>query len=272
MKNCLVIGTLLLLFTNFGLSQCPTDLSLTYATQFDIDTFKLKYPNCKNLFSITLLNSNTDPIRNLSGFSNIDSIRLSLVIQNQSELVSLVGLEKLRTVANIQITNCPKLQNMVGLDNLKRVNGSIQLNKINNLTSLSGLNSLDSILYDIDLNELPTLNNLEGLHLIKNVGNLKIRFCSALTQLTGLENVEKIKGSLVISDCPVLNSLAKLEKLKYIRNDFIISNNNAMIEISKINALEYIGDDLEITFNKNLKNIIDFAALNKIEFGGLKMS
>ncbi len=272
MKNCLVIGTLLLLFTNFGLSQCPTDLSLTYATQFDIDTFKLKYPNCKNLFSITLLNSNTDPIRNLSGFSNIDSIRLSLVIQNQSELVSLVGLEKLRTVANIQITNCPKLQNMVGLDNLKRVNGSIQLNKINNLTSLSGLNSLDSILYDIDLNELPTLNNLEGLHLIKNVGNLKIRFCSALTQLTGLENVEKIKGSLLISDCPVLNSLAKLEKLKYIRNDFIISNNNAMIEISKINALEYIGDDLEITFNKNLRNIIDFAALNKIEFGGLKMS
>lgn len=139
MKNSIFTCTFLLIFTNICLSQCPTDLSLSYATQYDIDTFKLKYPNCTSLSSITLTNSATDPIRNLSGFSNIDSLKFALAIYNQTELLSLEGLEKLRTIGTLQISNCSKLQNLAGLVNLKQINGSLSLSKITKLTSLSDL-------------------------------------------------------------------------------------------------------------------------------------
>lgn len=272
MKNSIFTCTFLLIFTNICLSQCPTDLSLSYATQYDIDTFKLKYPNCTSLSSITLTNSATDPIRNLSGFSNIDSLKFALAIYNQTELLSLEGLEKLRTIGTLQISNCSKLQNLAGLVNLKQINGSLSLSKITKLTSLSDLKNLESIIWDIDFNELPTLNDLQALHLVKNVNNLKIKNCPNVAQLSGLENIENVNASLLISDCSTLNSIAKLEKLKYIGNNFTISNNNSLSKISGLNSLEYIGNNFEIKSNLNLKNILEFNSLNKIELGGLVIS
>lgn len=272
MKNSIFTCTFLLIFTNICLSQCPTDLSLSYATQYDIDTFKLKYPNCTNLISISLSNSTTDPIRNLSGFSNIDSLQFDLNIYNQTELASLEGLEKLRTIGSLQISNCNKLQNLSGLDNLRQINGSLFISKINNLTSLSGLKSLESIIYDIDLNDLSALNDFQELHLLKNINNLRIRNCSSLTELSGLENIENVKASLTITDCSNLTRLSKLEKIKYIGSNFIISNNISLKEISGLNTLEYIGNNFEIKSNVNLKNIQDFNSLIKIEFGGLTIS
>ena len=88
---------------------------------------------------------NNNELKNLSGLSNLQSVRNFLHIENNSGLIDLTGLEKLTSVGRLEILNNNALINLTGLNALTKIinNGnSITIALNSNLQSLTGLENL----------------------------------------------------------------------------------------------------------------------------------
>lgn len=239
---------ILLLVTVECQAQCPNDITLTYTTQYDIDTFKLNYPNCKYLSSINLDYSDVDPITDLTGFQNIDSLSRDLRIVGLSELTNLDGLQSLRRVDDLIIKDCGKLVTSGALQGLNIITGELKLENNISLNDLTGFRNIDSLVSTLTLSEL-----------------------SGLTNLDGLQNLQRVRR-LIISDCNLLESTSKLKSLKIVTSDFVILRNAILSDLGGFDSLEFVGEDFEIIGNPKLNSIAGFNKLKVIESGHLKMS
>lgn len=85
-----------------------------------------------------------------------------------------------------------------------------------------------------------------------------------ITNLDGLNHIEKINVSLGIDQCYSLTNLDGLSSLKYIGGTFVLSRNNSLSNIDGLSSLKSIGKDFQIILNDALQNINGLASLDSI--------
>jgi len=107
--------------------------------------------------------------------------------------------------------NC--ITNLVGLNALTNIGGSLNLSNCNTLKDLRGLKSLKSIGGDLSIANIDALTNLTGLENLISIGaSLVFLINDSLINLSGLKNLESIGGGLYLG-VPGPGALSKIEML-----------------------------------------------------------
>lgn len=227
-----------------------------FVSQSDIDNFQQVFPNCTELEGDVIINSggiSVDKINNLDGLSMVTSIEGWLGLWNNSELVTLSGL-----------------------DNLNYIGGSLMIGHYFNgsngaLTSLNGLNSLTSIGGNLEIWENPVLEGLTELNNLTSVGgSITIgSFYSwsgnnSLLSLSGLDNITAgsitnlwIQNNISLSNCDVLsicNYLAAPNGTINIGNNAPGCNSQEEVEEACLTSVKdfSIGDKISIFPNPGI--------------------
>jgi photosystem II stability/assembly factor-like uncharacterized protein len=208
--------------------QCPVDIS--FATQSQIDSFPILYPNCVDIVGEVKI------IGSLSG-----------------DIINLEGLSQINTIGeNLYITRNAFLTNLEGLNNLDSIGGSLVLYDNDSLTSLNGLNNLVTINGSLYIGR--------GLPAGGSIGN------PILTNLIGLENLTYIGENLIIYGNTSLMNLEGLEKLTYIGEGLNIYSNVALSSLEGLKNVTSIYEFVLIQYNDTLttcevKSVCDYLSI-----------
>ena len=109
------------------------------------------------------------------------------------------------------------------------------------------------------------ISSLTPLATIKKVEDLHLRNLQALGNLSGLDNLQEIKGGFYVISCPFVN-LDELENLNSIGGDFQLSNNQRLVDIKGLHNINQVGSKFNISFNESLLNLDGLK--NLISIGG----
>jgi len=199
-QQCLLVMLLLsLVMHSIRLHSQPENQCLpegiSFVTQKEIDNFATNYPDCNEIIG-------------------------SVFIQGQ-QISNLLGLLPLTSIgAELQITDCPLLTNLQGLNNLRFIGRNdvplygLNIEGNNSLSSLSGLDSLHTILGALNISANPLLTHLDGLSSLDTLGGLMILFNNTqLSDITAMRTLRGIGGYLLIDFLPELSSLKGLDNI-----------------------------------------------------------
>lgn len=147
-------------------------------------------------------------LTDLSALAGADRLG-GLSIRDHAQLVSLAGLEQLERVdGTVEISGNPQLADLAGLSGL-RVVDSLELADNPALVDLSGLAGLQAADW-LQLGDMAPLSSLAGLGGLTRIGSLVLEGSDSLTSLAGLDALTKVDRITVIR-CAGLVSLAGLE-------------------------------------------------------------
>ncbi|MFN8279871.1 MAG: hypothetical protein U0V49_06260 [Saprospiraceae bacterium] len=250
----------LLLFVSFGIqSQCPTG-DLYFSTQEELDSFRLKYPDCTVLAGNVFVRSR---VRNLLPLSRIKEIQGDLIFNNNSLLVNMAGLESLKVVGkNLTIINNNVLTDLKGLKGLQEIGGGLQIGthynnttgqQFNSISSLSGLRKIGTYLTVSSNDYLTTLDGLQGLTEIP--GSVTISNNLYLNSIEALSGIKRVGDVLSLYNLRVLSNLKGLENLETVGSQLVITAIGELEDLKPLRNLKKIGDKLQINFNSKLKSL-----------------
>jgi len=131
------------------------------------------------------------------------------------------------------------ITNLIGLNVLTAIGGSLLIDINYALTSLTGLDNVSSIGGDLVISYNPVLTSLTGLDNLSSISGslVEIHHNPALTSLTGLSNLTSIGGDLDIFWNPALTSLTGLNNVTSIGGDLIILDNDALTSLTGLNNI-----------------------------------
>ena len=254
-----------LLAINSAMAQGCLPNGITFSTQGQINNFQSNYPGCTEIEGdVTIEESYSGAILNLNGLSVITAIGGNLVIENNNSLSHLAGLENLISIGkNLDISINNSLTSLAGLGNLTSVGGDdIFIYGNNSLLSISALSGLTIINGNL-LISYTALTKLTGLQNVTEIhGDCRIEENSDLNSLTGLDNLTSIGGWLNIEGSNLTN-LSGLDNLNSIAGDFYISDNPELVSLTGLENLKLIGGVFYIVANNSLPN---FTGLSSLEF------
>lgn len=99
------------------------------------------------------------------------------------------------------------------------------------------------------------ISDLSGLSQLKKLKQLDISNCNNLSDFTGLENIDEIKGRLSILSTNGVNSMNGFTSLEKISGQVIISLNNGMLSLDGLQNLKQIGSFIQVSDNQNMQNL-----------------
>jgi hypothetical protein len=172
----------------------------------------------------------TTNLTSLEGLNNLISVQGDVIIGTNFVLTSLLGMDNLTMVGkDLKIGQNPFLTNLAGLSNISSIGGGLFISgpggSLFCLTGLENVTSLGGLFID----NTTALTNLTGLENVTTIfGNLRINGNTILTSLTGLENATSIESVLSIFNNPALTSLKGLENItaESISNLYIYNNSS----------------------------------------------
>lgn len=199
-------------FSTFGFTEINNNLHITKSN--DLSSLKcLKY--IKNL----TLNQST--FEDLSGLNNVKQIE-KLYITECHNLKTLNGLNNLVNVKEIIINNNNSLQSFIGFEKVEKID-HLTLEHNSKIQNFEGLESLKTI-SSLNIYENNNLKNFEGLYSLQrnhtndSFGSKSNRFYIArnnnLESLNGLDNIYgNLYSSLFITECPKLTTLGNFDRI-----------------------------------------------------------
>jgi len=116
-------------------------------------------------------------------------------------------------------------------------------------------------IYEVFPGAIENLNGLEQLTHVEN--NLTISGNTVLASLLGLHHLKVVEG-IYVDDNDALTDLSGLEQLDTIRKFCSVTNNNALASLAGLSELRYIGHGLGINSNPALQNLNGLENLNNI--------
>lgn len=213
------------------------------STQEEVNAFGLNHYTTLNDLEIK------GTVTDLSPLNSIIIIKNSLTINNTVNLKNLIGLDNLKATGTrfangIIIANNTALESLKGLSNLEYSNGNFSIINNDNLTNLQGLNN----------------------YKYTNYGDLIIRECDRLLNLSGIENYNAVSGILFLGYNLKLNDISSLSNLNFIGKRIQIMNNSSL---QNLNGLEKLTstEGVEIQYNDSLTNINGLS--NLVSVGGI---
>lgn len=217
-----------------------------------------------------------DTLTSLDGLQNITNVN-SLAIYNCDQLTDLNGLQNLVTIDyDFYLLRNPLILNFTGLDNLESA-GSIDIQDCASFQNIEGLTSFNSY-FNIKIENCSSFTSLNGMDtLLSNssaiISSLNLRKNSALTSLTGLENLQKA-GYLVLESNSNLTNLTALHNLTTLESLFLRDNNSlisldGLENLTSVNRLG-IGTYGSCTGQGNggNKNLQNYCALSNLVVNG----
>ncbi|WP_434424726.1 hypothetical protein [Nannocystis pusilla] len=183
-------------------------------------------------------------LTDLSALAGADRLG-GLSIRDHAQLESLAGIEQLQRVdGTVDISRNPRLADLAGLSGLRTVEG-LELTDNPALKDLSGLSGLQTADW-VQLGDLAPLSSLAGLGGLTRIGSLVIEASDSLTSLAGLDALTEV-GELRVIRCAGLVSLAGLEGAE-LTAELWLNKNPALASLaglaapSSLNRL-YLGDN-----------------------------
>ena len=299
------ILSLLLLFSFNSLfatpiaGDCTTPTNVILNSQTQVDQFVFTYlRDCNTadiLGDLTIKNtSNVDRIDDLTGLNKVVSVGGNLTIQDNTNLITLDGLQNITTIngaltihnnnfqnltdlegivqiGRIAISNNSSLSNLNGLQNLTAIgttntSPSIYIDDNPNLSDISALAGLNSTLVQLSIQNNNSLVNLTGLEQISSVGSLSISDNDLLQNLTGLSGLTTITGSCFIGPNIALQNLNGLNNLESVGSNLTITGHPLLTDLSALSNVHTIGG-LSISDNDMLTTLDDFSSLTTLDIG-----
>jgi len=175
-------------------------------------------------------------------------------VRIRSSLDNLFGLDEVKVIngdLDIEYTN--GLSELFGLDSLEYIAGSFNIWE-NALTSLNGLSELDSVGGNLWIKDNYNLTTLQGIDSLSQIGgSLTINGNSYLTLLTGLDNIEENSiSNLTIMD----NQQLSFCNIESICNYLADPNGEVTIENNApgCNSQEEVEEACQVLINENIVN------------------
>lgn len=254
------------LFLNFSNAQCPVgDILLT--SQAEVDFFATNFPNCTSIHARLIVGNPT-----------------SMVGTNISDLSGLAGVQE---TDGLIIQNNPILDDLNGLQNLKRINGdliinnNLELDGVNHLTSLQGRLKSLSIVGNGEINDLsglenislsggdlaiehnPALLSLTGLGSISSVYLLRIGYNPLLTDIAALATLSTAK-QVKITNLVSLQNLAGLAGLKNVNSSFELVDLPLLSDLQGLSSLQVVGGTFTLSMLPELAVLDGLENLNAV--------
>ncbi len=255
MKAKLFVLLIMSFFTQpFIYAQCNSG-NIILKTQAEVDNFSNNFPGCHRIQG-NLEIENTD-IENLDGLSVIDSIDGHFYINNNFHLQSLYGLRNLVTVQDLEITNCPMIEDLTGFEDLQEVTNSLFLGnlKIVNLIGPIRLKFIRQLnISNCDIVDLTGIDSLMDV-ISLTIGNNKV-----FTSLNGLSRNINLSQVYLFNN-QKLTALADLERTSLYSLE--LRNNPELVDLSGLKMLNEIWF-LNIVKNEKLINLNNFNKLNSV--------
>lgn len=200
---------------------------------------------------------NNPVLQSLNGLNSIHYVLYSLIIESNSSLVDLSGLDDLFYIGvygvGLHIINNPNLQNLTGLENLLSIDNNFRIEQNSSLENLTGLETLASIDADFYVGNNSNLTDLTGIENLSSVGSsFEIKYNEKLKNLSGLNSLTSVGTLLNIQNNDSLMNILALENLNSLVALQIYDNNiiHSLAGIEGINP-NYI-NYINIKYNDSL--------------------
>ena len=254
-----------------GQSCLPS--GITFSTQQQIDDFPNNYPNCTIILGDVCIGDCTVPssqtnIISLDSLIQLNNIQGNLQI-SYADLNNLDGLDNLAKInGTTTISYNPLLISFTGLENLSSIEQELRVFGNNSLPNFEGLNNLDSIgfLHVFNSPSLINLDGLENLHYIEL--GLTLSNNTSLIEISALTNLNKIYGSVTISDSDSLSNLLGLANVTSINGNLSIMGNSKLINLEGLENLDSINGFIRLISNTQLQDITALENLDASTING----
>ena len=145
------------------------------------------------------------------------------------------------------------------------IEGNVQIegDEINNLSGLSVLTAIEGRLR---FYSCTALENMSGLENLVSVGGDLVLYVwpgktTSFTSLSGLDNLSTVGGNLELGGCEKLTDLSGLNKLSSVGGDLQIAGFQALQNLSGLDALTSVGGDIWIGENPALSSLSALGSL-----------
>jgi len=243
MKKHTLIVILCLWAASISAQSCLSN-GLNLFSQTSVDNFSINYPGCKHIEGyVYMLGMVADPITNLDGLSQIESMGAELIISGCDNLLNLDGLSNLHTIEGyFRLQGNVQLTQIGGLSNLSAVRGDFfYLSDNTELLNLEGLSNLDTIAGIFHLYENPRLKTLHGMEQLKYAGErFNIFRMDSLEQVDGLESLNRVDGDFAIEDCARLTQISGLNHAINIQGGLVLTGNPLLDDCAVQAVCDYL--------------------------------
>jgi hypothetical protein len=158
--------------------------------------------------------------------------------------------------AGLIIDGSENLVSLEGLENLRSVEGDVVFDGNTNLINFEGLNGLETIGGSLLIGAVTT-----DFYTLNREGN------DALLSFDGFDSLETIGGNLRVLGNEVLLSLQGLDSLSSIGNSLYLWSNPSLQSTAGLRQLATIGGDFEVRGNPAFERFLDLE--NLVQIGGL---
>lgn len=195
----------------------------------------------------------------IEGFVNINE-------QTDGTITNLLGLAQIKKIGgNLEIWRNNALEDLTGLDSLKHVGGSVWITINPGLTSLAGLENLVQVdsFFQIRINN--GLINLDGPENLTTVGDeFVIHNNDNLVTIQGFNKLATVGHDFAIFRNDELVSIEGFESLHSVNSHFTIIDCDKLTTIPSFNELTN-AENISIIRNPSLQNIIGFEMLENVD-------
>lgn len=162
----------------------------------------------------------------LNGLNNVTSIDGNILVQQNTALTSLTGLNGVVTVSGAVAMENNALTSITGLNALAKFADTATITSVsncpsgldpgdlticeNNLQSISGFRSVLSIFGTFQISNNPSLTSIEGFSALQSVaGAIEINCNPLLTDLSGFSNLTTVSGNVWINYPPACGPMGE---------------------------------------------------------------
>lgn len=224
---------------------------------------KKKYNIINGKLDIYSLSSSASNITDLSPLLDLMEVQGDVEIK-LSSLSNLEGLNNLTKINNsLNIYYNQSLISLKGLDEIISISKNLKIYNNNLLENINTLNKVSNISGDINISHNPKLLIINILKEVSSINNIAIYSNESLESIQGFEKVNEIKYNLDINNNKVLNSISGFNDLTNIGVGLYISDSNINnLQFSKLNT---VGGPIELINNKSLQNLSGFSNLTTVD-------
>jgi hypothetical protein len=184
---------------------------------------------------------------------------------NGISVTNLIGLNLIELIdGSLNIEDNPNLINLIGLNSLINIGSSFNLQNNSSLINLEGINNLQSIGGLLSIFGNDNLNNLSGLDSLSYIGMLSVGGNINLVSLTGLENLVSIGSDFILGLSPALENVLGLESLQQIGGDLVFYTNYSLTTLEGLENLISVSSLLWIDNNYSLESLAGISNISTI--------
>ncbi len=183
------------------------------------------------------------------------------------DLISLSGLSSLQSVGGyMSIEFCRNLEavNEGDLPNLQSIGDKLYIQFNQSLQTINGFEGLQQIGDHFILYNNHLLSGIQGFNSLEEVGSLVFAYDTALTDLSGLQNLHTVHRDFSLFHMSGLSNLNDFASLQNIGRDLQIVECHGLSNLNGLQSLEQIGRHLLLKDNLSLQSLYGLQTLQSV--------